>query len=213
MSISSLRRCLLGFMILALFVGVPVARAQQTPPPVVPQPAQQQAEDTVRRGISPRSAFIRSLIIPGWGQYSVGAKKRAGVFFVLQSTSYFMLAKTLNKLGKAQDVEVERVGFVTDSLRAKMAVDSAFNDSLSVETVFQRRVDTDSLVTDIRALVESRKQQRQDWIAYTLFTTLASGADAYIAAHLADFPGTITTQPRPDGSTELKFTMPVRRRR
>lgn len=174
--------------------------------------AQQAARDTLARGVSPGAAFVRSLIIPGWGQYSVGAKKRAGVFFALQSASYYMLVKTLNKLGDAQDYEETRVGEVEDSLRARMAADTAFNRRLSVDTVFQQHLNADSALVDVRRLIDSRKEQRQDWIAYTLFTTLASGLDAYIAAHLADFPAAISARPRPDGSTQLRVTVPLPRR-
>lgn len=175
--------------------------------------AQQASRDTLaERGVSPGGAFLRSLLIPGWGQYSVGAKKRAGVFFALQSASYYMLVKTLNKLGDAQDYEETRIGEVEDSLRAQMAADTAFNRKLSVDSVFQEQLNADSALVDVRRLIDSRKEQRQDWIAYTLFTTLASGLDAYIAAHLADFPAAISARPRPDGSTQLRVTVPLPRR-
>jgi hypothetical protein len=53
----------------------------------------------------------------------------------------------------------------------------------------------------------------QDWIAYTLFFTLASGVDAFVAAHLADFPADIETGRRPDGATELRISIPLPSRR
>lgn len=196
-------------LVLALLGSSTVAQAQQATPPVVRDTV---VRDTVPDRVSPRGAFVRSLIIPGWGQYSVGAKKRAGIFFVLQSASYYMLAKTLNKLDAAKDWEGERIGVVEDSLRTLMANDTSWQRQLSVDSVFRRHVDTDSTVVGARSLIESRKEQRQDWIAYTLFTTLASGLDAYIAAHLADFPAVITTRPTPDGRAQLRVTVPLPRR-
>ncbi|MGH7555350.1 MAG: hypothetical protein ACREMQ_20295, partial [Longimicrobiales bacterium] len=47
------------------------------------------AQDTLR-GPSPRGAFLRSLLIPGWGQASVGSYTRGGIFFAIQSTSGYM---------------------------------------------------------------------------------------------------------------------------
>jgi hypothetical protein len=184
------------------------ARAQQAPQPVQPDTA---AQDSAK-GLSPRSAFIRSLIIPGWGQWSVGAKKRAGVFFVLQSASYFMLGKTLHKLSYAHEVESDLIDQVGDSLRTEMATDTALNRILSDPDSFRIRVDNSEPVLDIRRLIGSREEQRQDWIAYTIFLTLASGVDAFVAAHLADFPATISTRPGPAGGMNIQLSVPIPRR-
>jgi hypothetical protein len=205
----SLRRRLIAFVFFfTLAVSLP-ARAQQAPAPVQPAPA---AEDSVR-GISPGSAFVRSLIFPGWGQWSAGANTRAGIFFTLQATSYFMLTKTLGKLSDARAVESERIDLVSDSLRTVMAQDTAINRRLSDPDSFRLEVDSSATVQDIRRLIDSRKEQRQDWIAYTLFLTLASGVDAFVAAHLADFPATISTRPGAAGSMNIEVSVPFPRRR
>ena len=39
--------------------------------------------------------------------------------------------------------------------------------------------------------------------------TFAAGIDAYVAAHLKDFPGDITTTPEPDGGMSVRFSFPV----
>ncbi|MGQ0560681.1 MAG: DUF5683 domain-containing protein [Gemmatimonadota bacterium] len=200
-----IRRRAAAFVFLFTCVAALPAGAQQAPQPIEPQPG---AQDTAR-GISPGKAFMRSLLIPGWGQWSAGAKKRAGFFFALQTTSYYMLVKTLNKLDHAQDVEEERIQLVSDSLRAEMAEDSLLNEQLSDPLRFRAAVDSAETVIDIRNLVESREEQRQDWIAYTLFVTLASGVDAFVAAHLADFPATITTRPAPAGGMSVQVRVPV----
>ncbi|MGQ0814183.1 MAG: DUF5683 domain-containing protein [Gemmatimonadota bacterium] len=175
-------------------------------------PAVAQQADTARAGISPGTAFMRSLIIPGWGQWSAGAKTRAGIFFALQTSSYYMLGKTLSKLADARDVEAERIELVGDSLRMKMAEDTMFRRIMEEPGRFDAAVDSAATVIDIRKLIDSRKEQRQDWIAYTLFFTLASGLDAFIAAHLADFPATITTRPEPAGGMNVKVSVPLPRR-
>lgn len=123
-----------------------------------------------------------------------------------------MLVKTLNKLSDVHKLETASVAEVSDSLRALMQRDTAQARILSTDTAFQKRVSAADTVAGLRSLIKSREAQRQDWISYTLFLTLASGVDAYVAAHLQDFPATISAGPRPDGAYQLKFTVPTRRR-
>ncbi len=66
--------------------------------------------------------------------------------------------------------------------------------------------------TDNRALVDARRQQRQDWIAYTLFFTFLNGLDAYVAAHLTDFPGELDVGRRDDGSISIGIKVAAGRR-
>lgn len=206
MILFSLRRRLL---ICSCFALLPVTAAygQQTKPTIPPP-----AADTIPvvNGVSPRGAFLRSLLLPGWGQFSVGAAKRGAAFVVLESASWFMLLKTLNKLGDAQAVEDRLAAPVRDSLRAKMTRDTALARVLANPRAFEERVLADSTVSPAHSLVLSRKQQRQDWITYTIFTTLASGVDAYVAAHLADFPATISAQPGSAGGVRFQVTVPRR---
>lgn len=200
---------ILRIVLLAVFAVVLPARAQQAPVPVQPQPV---AEDTVRSGISPGSAFFRSVLIPGWGQFSAGAKTRGVIFVALQASSYFMLGKTLSKIADARDVQDERIAFESDSLRVKMAADTALSRKLSEPEAFDSAVNATASVVDIQKLIDSRKEQRQDWIAYTIFFTLASGVDAFVAAHLSDFPATITTRPAPTGGMNIQVGIPFPRR-
>jgi hypothetical protein len=205
----NIRRRLLPIVLLAICVAALPARAQQAPAQVQPQPA---VEDSVPRGIKPGTAFLRSVLVPGWGQFSAGAKTRGMLFIALQGSSYFMLAKTLSKLNDARDVEEARIAVVSDSLRQQMAADTMLDRILSDPVEFNARVDSAATVINIRKLIESRREQRQDWIAYTIFFTLASGVDAFVAAHLADFPATITTRPLPAGGMQVQVGVPFPRR-
>lgn len=200
---------ILRIVLLAVFAAVLPARAQQAPVPVQPQPV---VEDTARDGISPGTAFFRSVLIPGWGQFSTGAKTRGAIFITLQASSYFMLGKTLSKIADAREVKDERIAFESDSLRVKMAADTALNRKLSEPEAFDSAVNATASVIDIDKLIDSRKEQRQDWIAYTIFLTLASGVDAFVAAHLSDFPATITTRPAPTGGMNIQVGIPFPRR-
>ena len=179
------------------------------------QAAQTPARDTTAADsgrISPGTAFYRSLLIPGWGQASVGAYVRGGTFFGLQMGSAYMMLKTFARLGEAHSIESRRVGQAQDSLRALMREDSALNRRLSDRTLFDAAVDSTPGVLRIRRLIRSRENQRQDWITYTLVWTLASGVDAFVAAHLATFPGRVEAEARPTGGMNLKVSFPTGRK-
>lgn len=120
-----------------------------------------------------------------------------------------MLVKTMARLGEARAVEKRRVEEVRGALLAAAAQDTllmkryAIPDSLAVD------IDRDERVSKARGLVNARTQQREDWIAWTIFWTLASGVDALVSAHLADFPADVSAEPRPSGGASLKVSIPV----
>ncbi|HEX6751456.1 MAG TPA: hypothetical protein VF092_29460, partial [Longimicrobium sp.] len=68
------------------------------------------AADTTqqRYRVSPRGAFLRSLVIPGWGQSSIGAPGRGAVYFALESGSLWMVYKSNQKLQEAKELEATR---------------------------------------------------------------------------------------------------------
>ena len=63
------------------------------------------AADSTRRGITPRGAMFRSIVIPGWGQAAVGSYTRGGIFFAIRSSSYYMLFRTIGRLNESRDIE------------------------------------------------------------------------------------------------------------
>lgn len=164
------------------------------------------AQDTIDR-FPPGKALMRSLLLPGWGQFSVGAWKRGAFFVVAQGSSYYMLVRTKSRLDRAQDRLALRRGLARDSIIAN--ADSLPRDTLNL----QSRIDSVDAVISSNSLVQSRERHMQDWITYTLFFTLASGVDAFVAAHLADFPADITTERRPGGATEVRISIPLPSRR
>ena len=56
--------------------------------------------------------------------------------------------------------------------------------------------------------VSSHKQELQDWIVLLAFNHLMSGAEAFVSAHLWDFPATLKLQTMPDGRTGVGVTVP-----
>lgn len=184
------------FVVLLLLVSAQTGFAQDTL--AVRDSA---AADTVQR-FRPGTALLRSLIIPGWGQFSVGAYKRGVLFAALQGSSYYMLAKTRSSLNRAEDRLDARTNALRDSLIAT-------DDTVGLEV----KLDTAQVLESSRALVDSRERQMQDWITYTIFFTLASGVDAFVAAHLADFPVRIEPEAQTNGSVHLKLSVPLPSRR
>lgn len=180
--------------VLILLVSAQNARAQDSTA----------VADSTLRNFPPGKALMRSMLLPGWGQFSVGAHRRGAFFVVAQGSSYFMLVKTRSRLNDAKDKLGAQRQFVRDSILALPAPDTAG---------LEARIDTIASVVARNSLVVSRERQMQDWITYALFFTLASGVDAFVAAHLADFPVQVGPQPQANGRTDIKFTVPLPQRR
>ena len=179
-------------------------------PALAQVPADTVPGDTVpRENRTPRTAFLKSLLVPGWGHFSIGSETR-GVFYVaLEGSSWYMLLKTLGKLADVKAAESGSIQAAKDSLNDLMAADSVERARLSDPVVYETAVAIDPDVARLSPLVRSRKQQRQDWITYTVFFTFISAVDAYVTAHLTDFPGDITVAPTTGGGISLRLELPI----
>ncbi|CAN5829347.1 hypothetical protein BH23GEM6_BH23GEM6_25340 [soil metagenome] len=62
-------------------------------------------------------------------------------------------------------------------------------------------------------LVLSREAQQEDWITLAIFVLLFSGADAYVAAQLADFDERFGVRPAAGGGLEFEARLPMGIRR
>lgn len=133
--------------------------------------------------LSARGALIRSLVLPGWGQSYVGAPGRGALYFALEAGSLWMTYRTWTALSDARELE----SWMRDT--GRLAEDEDFG------------------------LVESREEQREDWIALSLFWILAAGADAYVSAQLADFDEHLGVRPVPGGGVRLEARVPLGTRR
>ncbi|MEO5510935.1 MAG: hypothetical protein ABIV28_01825 [Longimicrobiales bacterium] len=208
---SAIRRSVF-FLVVALVL--PVHAAAQTggsrPPAQVPVGDTLMVADTVpKEDHVARNAFARALILPGWGHFGLGATRRGMVFVALEGTSWFMLVKTLTKLNQAQNKADGFEAVASDSLNILMAGDTAKARILADPDAFEAALAANPQVIASRNLVGSRKEQRQDWITYTLFFTMASAVDAYVAANLRDFPVDVSALPRRDGSFAISFSLPM----
>lgn len=155
------------------------ARAENVRP--LAAPADTTSADSVirRRRVTPRGAFLRSLVLPGWGQSEVGAPERGAIYFALEAGSLWMVYKSQQKLEEARDIErVQRASGQLPPNRHS-------------------------------GLVRERMAQREDWITLSVFWMFFSGADAFVAAYLRDFDDHVGVAPSPSGGAALQVTLPV----
>jgi hypothetical protein len=197
-----------------LLTILPMSLGAQEPPPPPPPDTVVASADTIRADslISPRTAMIRSWLVPGWGQASAGAHFRGGVFVAAQGASWYMLIKTMARLAEARAIERARVTWVSDSLRGLIFSDPDGAGAPLIDpnqNAFQTAIDESERIVAARALVDSRSQQRQDWITGTLFLTLLSGVDAFVAAHLSEAPASLEATILPGGGVQLGVKVPI----
>jgi hypothetical protein len=153
--------------------------------------------------------MIRSFALWGWGQGAVGSYFRGGVWFSMEASTVYMLFRTIGRLRTAQEFNRRVETFARDSLDALIATDTLEAERLGDPAVYEAAVSEAPGVATARKLVSARKQQRQDWVTYAVFFTLMSGVDAYVNAHLHDFPTSIATEARRDGSLSISVQVPL----
>lgn len=184
----------------ALLAG-PVPGGAQVDPASVDTTGEALA-DTV--GVSPGGAFLRSILVPGWGHAAVGSYTRGGFYFLTSGGTFWMIFKTARFLGAARDRVDAVEGLVEAGLAARGVTDP---DSITAA------LESDIRVTAARDLEEVRSQQMEDWIAFGVFWLLLNGADAFVSAHLADFPEPIEVEtsgiPGSRSRMEVKVSVPV----
>lgn len=113
--------------------------------------------------VGPMGAFLRSFLVPGWGQAALGRKTAAVLFVGVEGATVAMTVKTMREL-------------------ADLGPESA--------------------------RLEAKKQQREDWLVLLAFNHLLSGLEAYVSAHLWDFPGDLSVR-RVPGGTAAQVTLPL----
>jgi hypothetical protein len=184
-------------------------------PAVVPAPGAVTVEPAAgsRPPLTPGGAFIRSVVVPGWGQSAFDAYTRGGIYFSGWTANWFMNFKNQVRLTEARN----RLDLRTTQIRAMLIADSPNPDSmravLDTTNILPNAVRADPIGSDLQGLVRSREQQREDWIAWSIFWVLASGVDAFVTAHLSEFPAAIDLEPQPGGGVSLRLEVPLPRRR
>jgi hypothetical protein len=201
------RPTLLGALLGGLLLTWAPAGAQVVPPgeTEVQDPAPR--DPALDAPITPSGAFVRSLLVPGWGHLVTGAPSRGAFYMAAQSSTAWMIWKSSVRrrsalryrrleLGAAE-AEVRRTGVASpDSIRF-----------LAEQSERVERMDE---------LVDRRGQQVEDWVALGIFLALLGATDAFVSAHLADFPEPLSVELHPGRGGqgwEVGIRLPLGRRR
>ena len=129
--------------------------------------------------LSPRRAFLYSLMVPGYGQSRLGRPIAGAVFVLTESIAIAMLRESRAELGEARLLRLDTLVNIG-------------NDPATGTAVLQRTSYNDELISIRRGHVE-------DWIAFLIANHLFAGADSYVAAHLWDLPTQVSVTPTPYG--------------
>lgn len=167
----------------SLAIGAGSAAAQQPDSARAPAGTSRRDSSVIRRDLraplSPRRAFVYSLVAPGYAQSVLGRPNAAALFILAEAAAITMIRES--------------------SANARQAGALA-NDSIVVSTIDpvtgQPKV-TYGPPRYPEALVRARRAQVEDWIAALLLNHLFSGADAFVAAHLWDVPAQLSFEARP----------------
>jgi hypothetical protein len=167
-------------------------------------PAHAQTPDTVRAEvvpvptrppISPRRAFLRSLLIPGYGQIALDRSVAAGIFAFVEVSALGMARRSALNLREAKraprDSIVDR--YEIDPLTGAPVIDP---ETGQPKPVAFRTI-------GLRERIKARRTHYEDWIAVLIFNHFFAAADAYVAAHLWDFPAEVALEPRGQRLTAL----------
>jgi hypothetical protein len=176
-------------LIAALLASVPAGAAAQAADSAAAGVRTRVTRDTTMLvSVTPRGAFLRSLLIPGWGQTKLDRGTAGAAFVLTEAIAVTMIIKSKRQLDRAKDARGDSIviGFERAS-DGSVVRDPGGNPVLVFEP--------DPLAGRTR----SRRQQLEDWIAILAFNHLFSGADAFVAGHLGDIPRRVSMRPTPDG--------------
>jgi hypothetical protein len=138
----------------------------------------------LRPPISPRRAFLYSLIAPGYAQSILGRHRAGALQLVFEG-----VALTMIRISAADLREARRMA--ADSVIVRY-VDDDGNPAVRFErTHFPS------------SLIRSRQSHVEDWIAILAFNHFFSAADAFVAANLWDLPAEVSVDRGASGSTLL----------
>ncbi|HYL54954.1 MAG TPA: hypothetical protein VEU73_05195 [Gemmatimonadales bacterium] len=124
------------------------------PAPIITTGATVVPTDTTHR-IRPMGAFLRSFVLPGWGQAATGRRVTGALFVAWEGVAAMMTLKAQSEFHYLRET-------------------GSFN-------------------------VAAKRQEVQDWLVLWVFNHFFSGAEAFVSAHLQDFPKDLKIRAFPDG--------------
>ena len=151
--------------------------------------------------VSPGGAFLRAVLVPGWGHVSIGANARAGAYFAIESAVAYGIIRTRRRISEAASRANFRELLLREDLTTKGITDP---------NQIKNALESDATLADLKSLGESRSDQQEDLVAFGLFLLFLSGADAFVSAHLKDFPDPIAIEGGPTNDGRLEIGLKLR---
>ena len=183
---------------LALMWGQPMTAQEVTGESVVRDSVE--LADSLNTRPSPAGAFLRGAIIPGWGHAATGSLTRGAFYFGIEAAAGWMVFKTWRKLGVARN----QVALWEERVTARL-----MSEGITEQEEIDSQLEQHEEISRLRGLVDSRREQREDWAAVALFFLLMSGVDAFVSAHLQDFPEPLTVEGDPSGTISVAIRVPI----
>ena len=143
---------------------------------VAPRPARADttASPVVRPPLSPRRAFLYSLLLPGYGQSVLGRPGAGTIFVLTESIAIAMLRESRADLAEARALKGDTLVVI--------GVDPGTGEPITQRNSYDQE------------LIDVRRGHVEDWVAFLFANHLFAAADAYVAAHLWDLPAQISVR-------------------
>jgi hypothetical protein len=169
--------------VVALVATTPASAAAQRADSARVAPRSSSTDTTrarvVRPPLSPRRAFLYSLLLPGYGQSVLGRPGAGTIFVLTESIAIAMLRESRADLAEARALK-------GDSL-VVLGVDPSTGQPITQRSPYDQD------------LIDVRRGHVEDWVAFLVANHLFAAADAYVAAHLWDLPAQISVRQGVDG--------------
>lgn len=156
--------------------------------------------DTLRPPITPRRAFLYSLVVPGSGQAKLNRTYAGASFVLIEAIALTLVHRS------AEDLRIARRSY-GDSMPATYQINST-TGLVARDTLGNPIVATWQQSRYTRGYVRTRRLHLEDWMAVLVFNHLFSGADAFVAAQLWDLPAHIDVNQSADGTTFITARIP-----
>jgi hypothetical protein len=163
---------LVGFSVALWAIAIPPSVAAAQRPDTSRAPARVVVDTsnrpTPQAPLSPRRAFLYSALLPGYSQSVLRRPTAAALFVLTESIGIAMLRESKAELNEARRLRTDTLVAIgldpTTGLPVNQA--SSFNDGL----------------------INTRRRNVEDWVAFLIANHLFAAADGFVAAHLWDLP-------------------------
>jgi hypothetical protein len=147
---------------------------------VTPRPA---AVDTSTKlvptpPLSPRRAFLYSLLLPGYSQSKLGRPTASAIFALSESIGIAMLRESKADLDEARRLRTDSIVVIGVDAQGQPITHLAYYSD---------------------GLISIRRGHVEDWVAFLIANHFFAAADAYVASHLWDLPSQVSVRPAPSG--------------